>query len=350
MMIRIMVSVVVGLCVGLFLVFSWMRLPLLQQQEQQGQLQHQQSCSSSKQWRDRQRDHSNCPSEVWYALMAEHYDPPYHFVNIGLNKGFALELLYELWAPALNLTQEKWRQALSPEGNVPYGPCGKEASFPPPAVPYAARHNVIPKSIGVEPLMTNVNLMLHAVDVLHLNDSIQVIHAGVSDKEEIMYANDLAECAMPGAEACSLTTERQNHNTIPVRVLTLDSLVAEYLPDADKIDVLYIDTEGNDFYVLLGGLGLLGNQRIRFLTFEYHSVPRWTLWNLATPITLLDGYGYECYYAGQARVWRLTNCMDVHFETKQWSNVVCVLRKDPWFPILERLEACHMDPGFCNRS
>jgi FkbM family methyltransferase len=61
------------------------------------------------------------------------------------------------------------------------------------------------------------------------------------------------------------------HTPIAVQLNTLDAYAASH--SIERIDFLKIDTEGNDFNVLLGAAELLRAQRIGLLQFEYNH--RW---------------------------------------------------------------------------
>ena len=54
-----------------------------------------------------------------------------------------------------------------------------------------------------------------------------------------------------------------------------------FFENAGAIDVLSIDTEGNDMRVLLGAARLLGAEMVRFLEFEYHNIGHWATADLS---------------------------------------------------------------------
>jgi hypothetical protein len=51
----------------------------------------------------------------------------------------------------------------------------------------------------------------------------------------------------------------------------------------------------------------------------------------------LDGFGYDCFFEGQSRLWRITgDCWDSLYEFHKWSNVMCLLRTDIWMKSIHR--------------
>lgn len=38
---------------------------------------------------------------------------------------------------------------------------------------------------------------------------------------------------------------------------------------------------------------------------------------------VLPGKGFVCYWAGEENLWRITDCMQQHYDTLAWSNVAC---------------------------
>eukprot|EP00667_Euglena_gracilis_P012248 EG_transcript_12562 len=120
--------------------------------------------------------------------------------------------------------------------------------------------------------------------------------------------------------------------TVDVPLLVLDRFVEQLrLP---VIDVLTIDTEGNDPNVLLGANHSL--HLVRYLEFEYHKVGAWRHTSLREVVERLKTYGLACYWIGRGKVWRLTDCWHRAYGKHDWSNVGCVqTREAEWHAILE---------------
>jgi hypothetical protein len=112
---------------------------------------------------------------------------------------------------------------------------------------------------------------------------------------------------------------------IEVPAVTIDTL-AERAGITAAIDVLAIDTEGMDPEVLDGALATLTAGGIKVLEFEYHGIRAWRERSLEGVVLHLAGLGYDCFLAQKSTLVRLTGCWLAEYETKAWSNVICVLR------------------------
>lgn len=104
----------------------------------------------------------------------------------------------------------------------------------------------------------------------------------------------------------------------------------------ERIDMLEIDTEGNDPMVIKGAKEILQKGLVRLLFFEYHGIGKWKDISLKSVMQDLLEMHYICYFA--ARKGRLYPIWG-HFwsdvyEFKQWSNVVCFLKDDPWHALV----------------
>ena len=104
-----------------------------------------------------------------------------------------------------------------------------------------------------------------------------------------------------------------------------------------RVDVLMLDTEGNDPKVISGSELLLKNKDVRALLFEYHRNGQWETVKLRGVVEQVAQYGYDCYWQGQARLWPITGCWHDNYEFHNWSNVICLLREDPWHAAVQHL-------------
>lgn len=126
------------------------------------------------------------------------------------------------------------------------------------------------------------------------------------------------------------------------------------------IDMLVVDTEGNDPLVLRGAQRLLRQHQIRCVAFEYHSEGAWAWHKLQDVVAYLNDFDYSCYFQGTNRLWPITgtlrqcirlpvptlltlctlslspylfllltgSCWHDDYEFHLWSNVLCVNRND----------------------
>ncbi len=118
-----------------------------------------------------------------------------------------------------------------------------------------------------------------------------------------------------------------NHDKVPIELVaasTVDAMHEKF--GVREIDVLAIDTEGLDPEVIDGAAGMLAAHRVKLLEFEYHGMRAWKTRSLESVVATLSGHGYDCFLAQHASLLQLTNCWDLSYEFKDWSNVLCVLR------------------------
>ncbi len=127
-----------------------------------------------------------------------------------------------------------------------------------------------------------------------------------------------------------------NDSSRAIPVLNLDNYFLEQ--NIGVIDWLSIDTEGNDARVLLGLVRSLGAKKIRALEFEVHAVNHWSVSSLEDLSDMLDNFGFTCYWeTNGGDVIQLSGCWDDSYLNQRWKNVVCVLRSEPLFDLLNAL-------------
>lgn len=116
--------------------------------------------------------------------------------------------------------------------------------------------------------------------------------------------------------------------TYEVKATSVDKFVSQ--KNIDMVNMLKIDTEGNDPLVLLGAARTLSVMRPSYVSFENHEMGRWTTFNLKDVIDYLDNLSYECYWATKyGTLVRITSCWAAEYgQWKDWSNVACVHRGD----------------------
>lgn len=169
----------------------------------------------------------------------------------------------------------------------------------------------------VEPMPSNYNALKHAAEGV---ENLHIIQAAVtlSDKSFVDFPNEKF-----GNEAFGIS--KKSKNTVLVHATTVDKMVHETRVNPD---VLTIDTEGNDAFVLLGAARVLASATVRYLEFEYHGVQPWKNYKLEWVINYLDNLHYDCFWAGNdGRTTKITGCWQNAYEFHRWSNVVCAHRK-----------------------
>jgi len=105
-------------------------------------------------------------------------------------------------------------------------------------------------------------------------------------------------------------------------LLTVDEMCRR--KGVGRIDLLKIDTEGFDAFVLRGASAMMSRNAVDIVLFEYNTFWPFDTHTLASTTRWLhDEFGFECFMEA-SQLLRLTGgCWDARFETKQWSNVWC---------------------------
>ena len=132
-----------------------------------------------------------------------------------------------------------------------------------------------------------------------------------------------------GGEYIGIDTDHSGYAEFyDVSVTTVDEFV--HANGIHSLDVLKIDTEGNDPLVIIGAINTLFQLKPSYLQFENHGIGRWKTWHLKDVIDLLDNLSYECFWAtNSGKLIRLSACWSSEYdEVKTWSNVACFHRSD----------------------
>lgn len=327
-----------------------------------------------------QRDRSNCPAEKWLELfkdsdMQNGSKSGYNIMNVGFNKGFNFATWLNVFVPGAKVDAHSWYEALDLATGLA-GECGAcfDCQTPPVLSPHMSKPNPHIHMVGVD-----LNkAMISAVGgiIVHLNKThdlsqvkLELVHAaGGFPSTEPGAVNSLKVPVCPGGqETCRIPDDpakmspNQQYEDVPL--VSVDGLVhdlhflkathererghvgssftgsAHHKHHAtDVIDILHIDTEGNDAEVIKSAEQLLKARKIRALVFEYHYFLPWGRTKLQDVSESLNQQGMECFMCGQDRLWPITGmCWDPKYEFHEWSNVMCVLRTDPWFRAVEPL-------------
>lgn len=313
-------------------------------------------------------DTSGCPREEWLTVMAA-TDPLKSklFINAGLNKGYNFAIWLQVFSPSSRMNTKIWHDMACKgieDTNIAIQCCGAcndcKENFSSPHFPFVLRPGHI-TMIGIDMNRNNIQKVEEIVERLNVTGvSFFTVHAAIS--------NETGEALMPdcafGDELCSLNgVTRVPEGTrakISVPVMRLDDLVAEFFDRYAShwsrhhsshgsflkhssslyhpaIDILMIDVEGYDPIALQGASLLLSRQQVRVLIFEYNGGYPWTNFRLQDIVNSLDSKGYDCYFQGQSRLWRLTDCWSHFYEFHLWSNVMCILRGDAYHFALQSL-------------
>jgi FkbM family methyltransferase len=145
------------------------------------------------------------------------------------------------------------------------------------------RHNL---ALAFEASPRNQGMLRANVEANGLRDRIQIYPFALGHSESTL-AFDLGPLEQTGWGGLSLSP---SDRTIQVRVRRLDDLIS----NTEQIAVLKIDTEGADFWVLMGAERLLQRNQIDHIFFESnHARMELLEIRLDDVVTFLNRCGYE---------------------------------------------------------
>ena len=269
---------------------------------------------------------------------------------VGANKGYDCVGWAGLLSGRPELSKASWTDALAAallrEHGIAWanltkrqvrGVCGQALEEYPTLPPSAAAG---PFAYCVEPLPSNSRVIVPAADASPWRGALSVIVAAATDATNgtLLFPRD----APFGAESIGFDDgngtvlarlNRRRDGTagavgvgdVAVRAVSVDAIVREHMGGAAPA-ILTIDTEGSDALVLRGAAETLASGRVGFLEFEFHEFGPWRDEQLEDVIDRLDGFDYDCYWAGQRRLFPITGCWDASYAAHGWSNIVCAHR------------------------
>lgn len=268
---------------------------------------------------------SNCPiKNGWMSsLLASSYNNSFAtLISIGCNRGDDLLSQIREWSRNSSYSLESMMQ----KNELFFG----HRSCPISGDMVIDERFIRPVSgFCVEAMHSTFSIVDKIYKDLGWDTMVHVIHAAVSSTPgTTQFPIDSAGVESLGIGSSAVQTES-------VHVITIDELVEQNA--IEVIDILSIDTEGNDMRVIIGAVKSLS--RVRYLEFEYHEVNRWARSDLQDLIDLLDQFGFDCFWSGNAgQLWRLTGCWhDSYYAKRFWSNVACTNRKEEM--LLQTMEA-----------
>jgi len=283
----------------------------------------------------------------WLEKLTEQlpslFSPHPIFVNVGANKGYEAPRFLSLWSQRASVTVKWWRREIqmvaegraSVNGETPRRshflssqPCGacNEACLG-VAKPHARDGGTVHL---LEMAGANAKLLRHLVNATNSSDLISVHNVAVSNESGIAHAQANLFFGWENAGILHPRNFRIRKNlAVAVDKLTVDDFLArERLPQI--VDLLVVDTEGHDPYVLEGMRSALSSKRITLLEFEYSG--KWpSQHSLGNTLASLAAYGYRCYMESRTGHLRGNEvlaplsppCWDAALEKRHWSNVVC---------------------------
>ncbi len=130
-------------------------------------------------------------------------------------------------------------------------------------------------------------------------------------------------------------TEKNDSTLKEVKILSLDYYCLKN--KINSIDFLKIDTEGNDFRVLLGAEKLISNNKIKFIQFEYGDSSKFARVFFYDFIVYLVKYNFEVYKILPKSLQKITYNPDM--EKCSYANFIAVNKKGAqWFQFKNKLD------------
>ena len=249
------------------------------------------------------------------------------FLNIGFNKGYNFALWMNIFNPSSNITTSVWYEALRKYGKI--NDCGFCQDCK-----YQYTRKTLEDSelimIGVDLIPGNVKAVSKVMEGFineksYNFDNLQLytMHAAGTRMSKLV---KMPSNCPQGYEACHISNIP---NDPDIQGISIDHLIDELKSQEiiqynntifhnkhknrnvikshkPAIDMILIDTEGNDPDVIKGAVKTLYNKDVRCFIFEYHEVGLWQQYDLGDVISELDKLDYECYFTGSSRVFPIS--------------------------------------------
>lgn len=150
--------------------------------------------------------------------------------------------------------------------------------------------------IAFEPNYTTASILQNNVNYNGLENNVKVIPIGLSDKDDVLILNMPMDRRSGLATFGKNLTRFRNENTKSqlAVVKRLDDVIEPLLPKDKKIDVIKIDTEGWEYYVLLGGKSTIEKHRPMIIMEHQKINMRQTGVNPTDLLRLLQDLKYDC--------------------------------------------------------
>eukprot|EP00924_Labyrinthula_sp_SR-Ha-C_P016736 snap_masked-scaffold_6-processed-gene-13.23-mRNA-1 protein AED:0.09 eAED:1.00 QI:0/-1/0/1/-1/1/1/0/456 len=322
-----------------------------------------------------------CPpnDDIWLRLVHAIMPTASVFVDIGSNKGYSAVKFFELWAPELKLDPGSWHESLKKSSSVKaVTECGACADC------IFNKHNdgfikLYSRLCEEKAKMTNSpglrkplrdatehicsdlekthSVTVHSFDGSKiLIDAVQTAIGYRTNKREVRdawsvelkaFSNEfrprkglqfvedgelghILDPMDPRIYTPEKKEELKKFKKHRVPVWTIDELFN--LKDFKHIDLLKVDAEGHDIFVLEGGTYSFLKSKVTAILFEYNKLWPDTYKGSVQPlgyiVRKMQSLGYICYLEGKNLMVRLSFCWNEAFSFKEWSNVWCVSSRE----------------------
>eukprot|EP00293_Proteomonas_sulcata_P008222 CAMPEP_0184308380 /NCGR_PEP_ID=MMETSP1049-20130417/16850_1 /TAXON_ID=77928 /ORGANISM="Proteomonas sulcata, Strain CCMP704" /LENGTH=463 /DNA_ID=CAMNT_0026621059 /DNA_START=124 /DNA_END=1515 /DNA_ORIENTATION=+ len=304
------------------------------------------------------------------------------FYAVGMGAGYNLARLLDLWTPetsSVKVDLAKWGDAMK-KANIGCNNCMTQICGACNECQHNSRQSRLdafkskhpdlmtqieslrvqkpsthagPRLFGFEIDPAGLNVTKAVVKDLGLQNMMFIQNTAVGQRTKSAYAikarNYDEDCAAVEKKACYHTIIGRSglRGALPVQIETVDELRTKNNGKVHKdvIDILDIDVPDDSDIIARGAEASLKEHKIRLLRLRTNR--RVSEHRIRRTARFAERYGYECYLAGPTALMRLTGCHSSRFYVRKMANTICVMKNDPWYKTLEKLEICSRAPQSC---
>ena len=204
-------------------------------------------------------------------------------------------------------------------------------SFPHNTVCYREHRKKLVKIFSIEPSPVIFEILKErSIQRNWEENGFSAFHLAMSheDKEGMIYYSD------KDIEQASLSKEGSHYARSEIKnyTVTIRRLDTFFLEQNIKepIFLLKIDAEGYDPLVIKGANGLIKNDQVRFISFEFGN--KWAKSHKHTLSEVIDWmtlYGYACFFITSRLVPIYGKWWDGSYNSVKWKNIFCAKFNDP---------------------
>jgi FkbM family methyltransferase len=248
------------------------------------------------------------------------------FFDVGANKGYSIASWVSTWMPETGVSPKTLHHYLSHVLKI--GDCGVCSDCTEEMHNNLKSKDLLRTTLEIhafEPMKSTYQALLQ----VHTWMNVSTLHIYQLAISNTTGTANLSKCSV-GGEGCGLMSvgrDIPNEAVFSSQTITLDDFV-EQKKIRQKIDLLKIDAEGADPLVLQGAKKLFSQENVRMLIFENHGIGAWKTTSLLSVIESLNREGFICHMLGKTGMARITDCWSPVFDVRQWSNVLCVHRRE----------------------
>jgi FkbM family methyltransferase len=277
---------------------------------------------------------TKCPGRGW---LTEYYSrpdytlkDPFLAIFVGCNKAISAVNALRMGSRNSMYDVDRWREAFTKGNDAAIFARASCEQMTKAQCPLSGQDSHSASVHCIEPFPLTFKELDRAKSELGWGDDFVLKHAAFSAESDLL--------RVPTLGVVGLETKGIKHyhgdcdklsDTDPgcteISVLTLDEYMATATTTSPTAPIHYlsIDTEGDDFDVLLGGIRTL--ERVSYLEFEYSWQGAWETQRLQEALKLLKTKGLVCYWAGESDdLWRVTDCWLDHYDIHVTANLACV--------------------------